>query len=158
MISFDGRAYFNSGFIGGVNIDAESITVQGRGYLPIGFVYFQLRGQPEPQAIFAGVWENISSQYAGLFFRVEGGNAAPYGQDQGMDIQSHRHRQRLISPRLNLQRSFRRAQEVDSGIHPLTDVTLNNDFEDLRVSNTDNTGGTETRPINTTIRVWIRRS
>jgi hypothetical protein len=146
MIDYQGNAYFNTGKIGGVKIDADSILVRGKGYLPIGFVYFQLKGQPAPEEIFAGTWENISAQYAGLFFRVEGGNASAFGSgSQGMMIESHTHTYREA---LGGQSSFK---EGDSYNNFLERVILSN-------KNTEPTGGTETRPVNTTIRVWIRRS
>ena len=121
--------------------DTFEITANNKGYLPIGFIYFQLRGQPRPQDLFTGVWEDISSQYAGLFFRVEGGNAAAFGQDQGMMIESHRHvyAEAAIT-------GLGGGDGFGAGMHNLFSV------------NTSYTGGIETRPVNTTIRVWIRRS
>jgi len=139
MIDYLGNAYFNSGLIGGVDINANSLTVNGKGYLPIGFVYFQIKGQPAPGEIFAGVWENISSQYAGLFFRVEGGNAAAFGQDQGMMIQAHNHSIARLA-------NFIVGSEGIATASSLTNNTVTGD-----------TGGVETRPVNSTIRVWIRR-
>ena len=144
MIDYLGNAFFNSGFIGGVDINANSLSVQGKGYLPVGFVYFQLRGQPKPSDLFDGEWEDISSQYAGLFFRVEGGNSAPFGQDQAMSIQPHVH-------------DYYEAYDLSfsyggEGNQPVI-RTLS-----YRNRNTGSTGVTETRPVNTTIRVWIRRS
>ena len=47
---------------------------------PIGFEYVQRRGRKTPSDMFGGgLWENVSSDYAGLFERIEGGNAAPFG-------------------------------------------------------------------------------
>ncbi|MCL2181022.1 MAG: host specificity factor TipJ family phage tail protein [Treponema sp.] len=161
LIDYLGNAYFNSGLIGGVDINANSLTVNGKGYLPIGFVYFQIKGQPAPQEIFAGVWEDISSQYAGLFFRVEGGNAAPFGQNQEQSIQSHRHEQAYIKSKeysVNTRHSFDRF-ESGSRERPLTDVTLSyTEPPPSGLYYTENTGSKETRPENTTIRVWKRKS
>lgn len=51
--------------------------------VPIGFVYVQLSGQPEPSTLWPQTqWENISSTYAGLFFRVVGGGSAAFGETQ----------------------------------------------------------------------------
>ena len=51
--------------------------------LPIGFEYVQRKGQSAPSTLFGGgTWSNVSSEYAGLFERVEGGNAAAYGSTQ----------------------------------------------------------------------------
>ena len=51
--------------------------------VPIGFIYVQLPNQPEPKTLWPTVeWKSVSSDYSGHFFRVEGGNAAPFGQKQ----------------------------------------------------------------------------
>jgi hypothetical protein len=143
LIDFDGNAYFFSGEIGGVKINAGSLQVNGKGYLPIGFIYFQLRGQPEPKELFDGVWENISSDYAGLFFRVEGGNAAPFGENQSQSIQAHAHT--YINNRFGV---------IGQSGNYFNMSTITNQANE----NTGSTGSVETRPVNTTIRVWIRKS
>lgn len=53
-------------------------------YLPIGFIYFQLRNQSTPDVVFGtnGKWQDISSTYAGEFFRVLGGDSAVFGTKQ----------------------------------------------------------------------------
>jgi hypothetical protein len=140
---FSGHVEADSGYIGGVDINAASIQVNNKGYLPVGFIYFQLRGQPAPNTLFTGTWENISSQFAGLFFRVEGGNAAEFGNDQGMSVQSHRH-------------NYGGGNQF---VYASTDQS--NGFAAVAPSSGQNTytgyeGGTETRPVNTTIRVWKR--
>jgi len=146
LIDYLGNAYFNSGLIGGVDINAKSLKVEGKGYLPVGFIYFQLRGQPEPGAIFAGTWQNISSQYAGLFFRVEGGLAAAFGGDQGQAIQPHTH-------------TYLKAS---GSLYPMPSGEMGNMTAVVQVrgdnDNTGSFGSTETRPVNTTIRVWKRTS
>lgn len=51
--------------------------------VPIGFIYVQLPNQPEPRTLWPTVgWSEVSSQYAGLFFRVAGGGAASFGSIQ----------------------------------------------------------------------------
>ena len=52
----------------------DTITV------PIGFIYMQLPDQETPANLFGGTWQNISSGYSSLFFRVEGGSAAAFEQ------------------------------------------------------------------------------
>lgn len=54
------------------------------GNLPIGFIYFQLRGQATPDTLFgtSGKWQDISSTYAGEFFRAVGGNSGTFGSKQ----------------------------------------------------------------------------
>jgi hypothetical protein len=54
--------------------------------VPIGFIYVQLPSQPEPKTLWSMVeWKDVTSDYAGLFFRAEGGNSFPFGQTQSSD-------------------------------------------------------------------------
>ena len=50
--------------------------------MPVGSVYIQFKGQPNPSSLWGGTWSNISSSFAGRFFRAEGGNAVAFGSDQ----------------------------------------------------------------------------
>jgi hypothetical protein len=131
-----------------MNVTSLEFKSGNRGYLPIGFIYFQLRGQPEPGALFSGVWENISPQYAGLFFRIEGGNAAGFGSDQGQSIQPHNHTHQYPNVTINVREGD---QNYVSGNVHTTAFTP-------ETRNTGAAGSTETRPVNTTIKIWIRRS
>ena len=42
----------------------------------------QFPGKAAPADLFGGEWTNISAQFAGQFFRCEGGNAAAFGETQ----------------------------------------------------------------------------
>lgn len=55
--------------------------------LPVGFVYWQLPGQKAPGEFLAGNWVDITSQYAGLFFRAAGGDGLSFSEDS-INIQS----------------------------------------------------------------------
>ncbi len=51
--------------------------------LPIGFIYVQLPNQDGPGKIWPGYkWTDVSSIYAGQFFRVVGGNVGQFGEIQ----------------------------------------------------------------------------
>ncbi|XP_054154840.1 uncharacterized protein LOC128953381 [Oppia nitens] len=51
--------------------------------VPVGFIYTQLGGQPEPSQLWPGVkWLDITHDYSGLFFRAEGSGSLPFGQIQ----------------------------------------------------------------------------
>ncbi|XP_054154744.1 uncharacterized protein LOC128953287 [Oppia nitens] len=54
--------------------------------VPIGFIYVQLSGQPEPSQLWSQSptikWLEVTSDYSGLFFRAEGSDSAPFGQIQ----------------------------------------------------------------------------
>lgn len=54
----------------------DNIELTGKAGLPIGFIYTQLPGSPAPDTLFTGTWTNVSSSYAGDFFRAEGGGDA----------------------------------------------------------------------------------
>jgi len=64
---------------GSSQITCENLTITGNilGSVPIGFIYIQYPLQDTPDVLFGttGKWSDISSQYAGLFFRVAGGSA-----------------------------------------------------------------------------------
>lgn len=52
--------------------------------LPVGFIYIQLRNQSTPDILFGtdGKWQDVSSEYAGEFFRAVGGNSSSFGTTQ----------------------------------------------------------------------------
>ena len=137
--------------------------------MPVGSVYWQLPNQLPPQTLFGGTWQNISSVYAGLFFRAEGGNAATFGDTQGMEIQSHGH---------GFSGSTNETGSHSHGYTACTNGGLVHEGDNLYIFNsasatpgttTDagshshtvsgtvgSTGGVETRPVNVTIRIWKR--
>jgi len=54
---------------------------------PVGLIYTQLPGQLEPSLLWPHCrlcqWNDTSNAYAGNFFRVVGGDSAPFGSSQG---------------------------------------------------------------------------
>ena len=51
--------------------------------VPIGFTYVQLPHEKAPGEIWPWmIWENVSKNYSGVFFRVVGGEAKPFGEIQ----------------------------------------------------------------------------
>lgn len=67
----------------------EEIAKLKQNPVPVGFVYVQLPGQSPPTTLWPSTqWTDIGSSYAGLFFRVEGGLAAPFGQEQADNTRS----------------------------------------------------------------------
>ncbi|CAG2171721.1 unnamed protein product [Oppiella nova] len=58
--------------------------------VPIGFIYTQHPDQAEPGELWPGyTWADVTGQYAGLFFRAEGGSSLPFnGGAQGEDAPS----------------------------------------------------------------------
>ena len=61
---------------------ATGINIVIPSAMPVGAIYVQFAGQTDPTTLFGGTWENVSSTYAGLFFRAEGGKAAAFGSTQ----------------------------------------------------------------------------
>jgi hypothetical protein len=135
---------------GGVGIEKNlnvggDISGNGKGYMPIGSVYTQYPGQSAPGDLFVGTWTNISSQYAGLFFRAEGGRANTFGGDSQSDsLKSHNHTYSDIPF------SIRTTNDNISGNYYVFQAS----WQNTRI--TGDTGGEETRPVNTTIKVWKR--
>jgi hypothetical protein len=89
---------------------------------------------------------------------VEGGNAGTFGGDnQNMMIQSHNHRYTRNFYSLTTSESdpFERSNSL--GSRAIGRATLNRTEGDFYYD-TNTTGGTETRPVNTTIKVWKRTS
>ena len=51
--------------------------------IPIGFIYSQLPDQTDPKSIWPKyTWSDVTSSYAGLFFRAEGGGSERFGSLQ----------------------------------------------------------------------------
>lgn len=51
--------------------------------VPVGSIYIEYYGQPSPEQVWPTLsWQDISSTYAGLFFRVLGGNSENWGSMQ----------------------------------------------------------------------------
>lgn len=47
--------------------------------VPNGFIYVQLPGQSAPYSLWPPAsWQDVTFDYAGLFFRVLGGNSEPF--------------------------------------------------------------------------------
>ncbi|MCZ4065657.1 hypothetical protein NAI82_09500 [Oxalobacter sp. JAC-2022] len=67
-------------------VDDSTVKIGGGGVIsaapPVGAVYVQFPGESAPADIYGGEWTNISAQFAGQFFRAEGGNAAAFGSSQ----------------------------------------------------------------------------
>lgn len=53
---------------------------------PIGFVYWQLPGKSAPGDMYPGTtWDNVSDEFAGDFFRAEGGRALAFASGRQSD-------------------------------------------------------------------------
>lgn len=108
--------------------------------LPIGATYIQFPGKIAPSTLWPGTtWSNISSSFAGDFFRAEGGSASAFesGEQSG-----------LVGPHVHTIPTYTGSGGVNGA-----QFGVNNG--PAIVSTNANTGS-ETRPINRTIRIWER--
>lgn len=141
---------------------------------PVGEIYIQFPGKEDPQTLYGrGTWDNISNEYAGLFFRAEGGNANPFEggsqEDKIRNIKGATPKTDRLgnnAPGWTVKGAFYatnctsygsyRGANYASGAAP-----INFQFDANRGSSSDNpmaghADGPEIRPVNTTIRIWQR--
>lgn len=158
-------------------VQADYATQAGKVIPPVGFVYVQFKGQADPNTLFGGgTWQNISSSFAGEFFRSEGGNAAAFGSSQTQSTQPHTHSWSFTSTHrhgilvagvqgntgLDKPNSNAFAGTPQSSFYPGTTNSgsaYTQYITDTKISKSGTTGSygaTETRPVNSTIRIWKR--
>lgn len=116
---------------------------------PVGVTYIQFPGKPDPADRYGGTWQNISNEFAGDFFRAEGGNASAFESgEQAHMFQTHAHNHRH-GFKYNDGGSLGPAANATSSIG--TGYTLYDASDPSSGSY-----GAETRPTNRTIRIWER--
>ena len=157
-----------------IKFDSTSIgEVSGKlDILPVGFVYWQLPGQKAPGEFLAGNWVDITSQYAGLFFRAAGGNGLNFGGDS-INIQSEG------LPEISGSLGFvggGNGYWWGCGSGPFKVNTISNKYEyitgghsrepsdrhngwDFNASSSNSIYGASDHvtPINTSIKIWVRQ-
>lgn len=129
---------------------------------PLGFIYLQLRDQADPNTLFPGTtWENISSTYAGMFFRAEGGAAASFGSQQAGGLPNITGS--VTSGQGILQRTAASAGALYYSNHSLNTSYWNSGGDNylsimLDASRSSSLYGnaSEVRPVNESIRIWKR--
>lgn len=132
-----------------------------KGTFPIGTTYTQYPNKSSPSELgLVGTWENISSEFAGDFFRAEGGNASTFesgeqldafqGFNIGLDSQSTTQ----LRPFLTGNVSSGGTDQIISSGSPSTNrwVPIIDDKNEYGTPRVD----IETRAINKTIRIWER--
>ena len=135
-----------------VQAQGSDIAILKKHPVPIGFIYVQLAGQPEPLTLWPGTqWAHISPSYAGLFFRAEGGGSSAFGQVQDQQTKTIKVKNIWCGK---------------NGFSPNTEL----DITDAYPVNSFWTGGTdgeaigfyfrtnniEIRPRNQAVRIWKR--
>ena len=127
--------------------------------MPVGAIYVQFSGQSSPSELFGGTWSNVSSSYAGLFFRAEGGSAAAFGKTQADAAPN-------IYGWAGVIESYK--TRSSSGAFTYSDPINNNSIDsgsefgsaslNFNASHSNSKYGkaNEFRPVNSTIRIWKR--
>ncbi|XP_054166524.1 lymphocyte antigen 75-like [Oppia nitens] len=137
--------------VNAINEEYQELQKLVKQSVPIGFIYIQLPKQLEPTKLWPNVkWTDISAEYAGLFFRVEGGNSAPFGDIQNANysrIEYYRTRhfiglnfKKLIGPinRRTVEGKWLTPKDLPEATY------LSNIY----------TSKGENRPINTAVKIW----
>lgn len=126
-------------------------------YFDIGHIYTQYPGKSDPSTLgWYGTWTNISSTFAGDFFRAEGGNATAFEAGEQTDaMQGHVH--------AFTQQSYPAGVPGAKSGYGYEEISLNRSSygTSTNAPSSDGTNGTprtatETRPVNRTIRIWER--
>jgi hypothetical protein len=132
--------------------------------VPIGFTYVQLPKEQSPQDIWQWmIWKDVSSDYAGVFFRVDGENSAPFGQIQNDN------NPRLAHVDTVWTNNAAAWPEVSKHLAPdASNITIPRNERSLWIETggngvhmkfmSFNLKGGEVRPRNMAIRVWRRMS
>lgn len=134
-------------------IDVEKLASEVASIVvaPVGTIYVQFAGQSTPEDLYGGTWENVSLQYAGQFFRAEGGNAAAFGESQSQGLPNHTHQLKATGSDLYtyyganyIYTTARVQNSVNGMINSIAAVSDNKIYG----------SSTEVRPDNSTIRIW----
>lgn len=130
--------------------------------MPVGSVYVQFSGQTDPTTLFGGTWDNVSSTYAGLFFRAEGGDAATFGNTQAggapnISGEISSITIRATGPGTQSGALTKSNEDIAySGMGETVNTGINRIGFDASQSNALYGSSTEVRPANSTIRIWKR--
>lgn len=124
--------------------------------VPVGSIYIEYFNQPSPRTLWPEIiWEDVTSSYAGLFFRALGGNGETWGTTQAS-----------CAPRIVSAEYWEFGNESPSTIQ----IPENGWSEWGKIgvafksgtfvaeSYRFNTNGCEKRPINQAVRIWKRIS
>ena len=129
--------------------------------MPIGSTYIQFSGSPDPATLFDGSWTNISNNFSGKFLRIEGGNAASFGNNQNNGLPN-------ITGNINVLIAYENASA--NGAFKETWRNMNGQLgnpgttmggysfvmDASRSSSIYQDDITEVRPENITVRIWKR--
>lgn len=128
--------------------------------MPVGSVYVRFKGQPAPNTLWGGTWQNISSQYAGEFFRAEGGDAALFGQSQAESLPNITGKVEGLFSGYPGEGAFQRTQDTVNrdtiNNNPAYYITTITKFSASRSNPIYD--GSHVTPKNSTVQIWKRIS
>lgn len=128
-------------------------------FFPIGMVYTQYPGKDSPATLgFPGTWENISSEFAGDFFRAEGGEASAYGSGEQLDAFQGFKTDINYTGKTNAAGFINDTGLDFANINGGSNLAIQPEGVPVADSNGTPRMADETRPINHTIRIWERTS
>ena len=139
---------------------ATGINIVIPSAMPVGAYCIQFSGMAAPADLYGGTWENVSAQFAGLFFRCEGGAAAAFGSTQTDGAPNitgtFGHAQFRAGPDGGtFSGAFYEASRLNDGFGDSS--TWNSPMVGFSASNSNGKYAlAEVRPINSTIRIWKR--
>jgi hypothetical protein len=136
---------------------------------PIGKRVIQLPGESSPATLYTNqTWSNISSTFAGDFFRVEGGKANTYDSGEQEDamqrITGDTNTQFATTTTTNPAGGGDGALDMDNSGTNVSNIggstyyrsAITFDSANSTSPNAAKTDDDETRPVNWTIRIWER--
>jgi hypothetical protein len=133
-------------------------------WVPVNFVYVQFPGMSLPAELMLGTWTNISSSFAGEFFRAEGGPALAFGAgEQASQNLAHSHGN--ITGGMNANITHAHVYGTAGSISGPGSCARDSNGGQEKTNGVSTTsiphthginaeGGTEARPTNMTIRIW----
>lgn len=126
--------------------------------IPVGFTYIQFPGMQTPEEMgMKGTWTNVTANYAGLFFRAEGGDAGKFNDPaQTPGLPNITGTFTASDYGFKYSGAFYKS-DGGNGIPNKAGGGATVGFEASR-SNTIYGASTEVRPINKSIRIWQKTS
>lgn len=127
----------------------DSLVASNNKIIPIGFIYFEYRKQSSPSTLWPTMkWTDVTSLYAGQFFRALGGDAAAWDEVQ-----------QSCAPRIssidNIE-SNAYSHSINLPTSGWSNRLFTGKWELTGTATRFNVASCEVRPINTAVRIWKR--
>jgi hypothetical protein len=153
---------------GGFNSNINLLNVISRinaleqNAVPFGFIYVQLSGKPDPKSLWPkNQWLEVTNEYAGLFFRAEGGESAKFGDEQDNGLPKLTIKQTNTDVNLGnigcwncedkvSQNTCTKKMYLGHDTHTSSTPITSRDWMEVCMS------GDEVRPKNQAVRIWQR--